>query len=361
MTDRAYNFNPGPAILPEPVLEQAAAAVRELPGTRMSLLEISHRSPDYSAINEEVQERFGRLTGTAGTHKVLLLQGGASTQFYSVPLNLMPPGGSADYVVTGSWSKKAVKEANRVGAARIAASSEKENFTRIPAASELDLDPEAAYLHYTSNNTIAGTQWSYVPDAGKVPLVVDASSDILSRRVDFARHGILYAGAQKNLGPAGVTLVAIREDLLARSREDLPSMLSYGLMASKDSLYNTPPVFAAFVVARVLEWIDNEGGLEALEARNRQKAEALYGALDKSSFYRGTAADDSRSLMNITFRLPSEDLEKRFIADAAEQGFLGLKGHRSVGGCRASIYNAFPVKGVEALIQFMAEFERTNG
>jgi phosphoserine aminotransferase len=273
----------------------------------------------------------------------------------------MGAGGSADYAVTGSWSKKAVKEAKRVGTVRIAASSEKENFTRIPAASELDLDPKAAYFHYTSNNTIAGTQWPYVPQTGDVPLVVDASSDILSRRMDYAGHGIIYAGAQKNLGPSGVTLVAVREDLLARSKEELPSMLSYALQASKNSLYNTPPVFPTFVVARVLEWIENEGGLEAVEARNRQKAETLYRTIDGSDFYRGTAATDSRSMMNVTFRLPSEDLEKKFIADAAAQGFLGLKGHRSVGGCRASIYNAFPVKGIEALVGFMAEFERTNG
>jgi phosphoserine aminotransferase len=361
MTERAYNFNAGPAILPEPVLEQAAAAVRQLPGARMSLLEISHRSPEYSAIHEDAQQRFASLTGLTGTHKILLLQGGASLQFSMVPQNLMPSGGSSDYVLTGSWSKKAATEAKRHGKVRIAASTEEEAFRRIPDAAEIDRDPSAAYLHYTTNNTIFGTQWASAPESGYVPLVADASSDILSRRMDFARHALIYAGAQKNLGPAGVTLVAVREDLLSRSPEDLSPMLSYALQAAKKSLYNTPPVFSIFVMARVLEWIETEGGLEAIEERNHSKAATLYGLLDSSDFYRGHAAEGSRSSMNVTFRLPSEDLEKRFVADAAAGGFLGLKGHRSVGGCRASIYNAFPVEGVEALAEFMREFQRTAG
>ena len=361
MAPRPFNFSPGPATLPPEVVEAAATAVRELPGAGLSLLEISHRSPDYTAINQEVQERFARLTGLVGTHKILLLQGGASLQFNMVPMNLMPRDGTASYAVTGSWAKKAAAEGRRQGTVHVAATSEESNFSHIPHSDAIQIAPGSAYFHYTSNNTIFGTQWHYDPDTGDVPLVVDASSDILSRRIDFARHGLLYAGAQKNLGAAGITLVAIREDLLSRSPENLPPMLSYAIQASKQSVYNTPPVFAAFVVTRVLEWIESSGGLESVEALNRRKAGLLYQALDGSEFYRGTAAEDSRSLMNVTFRLPSEDLEKSFLAQAGEQGFLGLKGHRSVGGCRASLYNAFPVEGVEALTQFMAEFERTSG
>ena len=362
MAHRVFNFNAGPAVLPEPVLEKAAAAVRELGGSGMSILEVSHRGKDYAAINRAAQERFARLAGLEKTHKVLFLGGGASLQFHMVPLNLMARGGKADYAVTGSWSKKAVAEAKRIGTAQIAATTEPESFTRIPKPAELKLDAGAAYFHYTSNNTIFGTEWAYVPETGGVPLVVDASSDILSRRVDFARHALIYAGAQKNLGPAGATLVAIREDLLTRSAADLPPMLSYAVHAKEESLYNTPPAFAVFVVGLVLEWIEAEGGLEGIEARNRAKARDLYGAIDGSSgYYRGTAAADSRSTMNVTFRLPSEDLEKRFLDEATGQGFVGLKGHRSVGGCRASLYNALPAAGVTALTQFMKEFQRRNG
>ena len=362
MANRVFNFNAGPAVLPPPVVERTAAAVRELGGCGMSLLEVSHRGKEYAAINQGAQERFARLTGLEGTHAVLFMGGGASLQFYTVPLNLMPRGGKADYVVTGSWSKKAVSEAKRIGTAQIAATSEPDGFTRIPGGSELKVDPSAAYLHYTSNNTIYGTEWHSIPDAGDVPLVVDASSDILSRRVEFSRHALIYAGAQKNLGPAGVTLVAIRKDLLARSAADLPPMLSYAVQAEKESLYNTPPVFAVFVVGLVLEWIESEGGLAAVEVRNRKKADALYAAIDGSSgFYRGTAARDSRSAMNVTFRLPTEELEKRFLEAAAPEGLAGLKGHRSVGGCRASLYNALAPEAVSALVQFMREFQRRNG
>ena len=361
MSNRVFNFNPGPAILPETVIERAAAAVRQLPGTSLSLLELSHRSKEYGAINHSAQERFARLTGIEKTHKVLFLQGGASQQFAMVPMNLMAPGGTADYIVTGSWSKKAVAEGNRRGTARIAASSADDSFNRIPAGAELHRDPVAAYLHYTSNNTIFGTQFPYVPDAGEVPLVVDTSSDILSHRMDFAGHALIYAGAQKNLGPAGVTVVAIRNDLLARSPADLSPVLSYAVQAEKASLYNTPPVFAVYVVGLVLAWIEQAGGLEAVEAENRRKADALYATIDASDFYRGTAAVESRSAMNVTFRLPSEDLEKRFLEAALPEGFIGLKGHRSVGGCRASLYNAFPLQGVTALAAFMKEFEQKNG
>ena len=361
MTHRVYNFNPGPAVLPGTVLEKAAAAVRELPGTGMSVLEISHRGKDYAAINDEAQKRFARLTGLEETHEVLFLQGGASQQFAMVPMNLMAEGGKADYIVTGSWSKKAVADANRRGTVQIAASTAEENFTRVPRPDELRLDPEAAYLHYTSNNTIFGTQFPYEPDPGDVPLVVDSSSDILSRRMDFGRHALIYAGAQKNLGPAGVTVVAIRTDLLSRSSKDLPPVLSYAVHAEKKSAYNTPPVFAVYALGLVLEWIESAGGVEAMEARNRHKARTLYDSIDATGFYRGTAVDDSRSAMNVTFRLPSEDLENRFLEEAAAEGLAGLKGHRSVGGCRASLYNAFPEEGVTVLADFLREFERTHG
>jgi len=361
MTQTLYNFNAGPAILPRPVLEQAAAAVKELSGTHVSLLEISHRSPEYSAIHEDAQQRFATLTGLTGTHKILLLQGGASLQFSMVPQNLMPAGGKADYVVTGAWSKKAADEARHHGTVNVVASTEEVSFRRIPTNDEMQCDPQASYLHYTTNNTIFGTQWKQEPLCGDVPLVADASSDILSRPMDFASHGVIYAGAQKNLGPAGVTLVAVREDLLSRTPENLSPMLSYALQAAKKSLYNTPPVFPIYVMARVLEWIETEGGLAAIDKRNRRKAAILYDLIDASDFYRGHAEKDSRSLMNVTFRLPSEALEKHFLEQAAEQGFLGLKGHRSVGGCRASIYNAFPLEGVEILASFMKEFQRKAG
>jgi len=323
MANGIYNFNAGPAILPKPVLETAAASLREYPGAGMPVVEISHRGPDYKEINGAAQERFARLAGIEGTHKVLFLQGGASLQFHMIPLNLMPEGGTADYAVTGAWAKKARAEADRRGTGRVATSTEAEGFGRIPSAANLDLDPSASYFHYTSNNTIFGTQWSSPPETGSVPLVVDASSDVLSRAMDYPRHGVIYAGAQKNLGPAGVTVVAIRDDLLGRSAKDLPPVLSYAVQAEKGSLYNTPP--------------------------------------DASGFYRGTAETESRSNMNVTFRLPSEDLEKKFIGEAATQGLVGLKGHRSVGGCRASLYNAFPLEGVKALAAFMKEFKRTSG
>jgi phosphoserine aminotransferase len=361
MAQRVHNFNAGPAMLPEPVLEKAAAAVRELDGIGMSVLEISHRGKEYAEINREAQERFARIAGIEKTHKVLLLQGGASQQFAMVPMNLMPKGGTADYVVTGSWAKKAQKEAALHGTARIAATSESEGFSRIPRPAELKLDPRAAYLHYTSNNTIFGTQFPYEPDSGGVPLVADMSSDIFSRRRNFACHGLIYAGAQKNLGPAGVTLVAVRADLLQRSPKDLPAMLSYAVHAEKDSVYNTPPVFAVYVVKLVLEWIEQQGGLAAVERRNADKAKLLYEVLDGSGFYRGTAAGDSRSQMNVTFRLPSEDLEKKLLDEAKAARLAGLKGHRSVGGCRASLYNAMPTAGVQALVGFLKEFERRNG
>jgi phosphoserine aminotransferase len=361
-TDRIFNFGAGPAVLPEPVLEEAQRDLMSLPGVGMSILEISHRSKTFEEILDGAIADIRRLASVPPNYHVLFLGGGASLQFSMVPMNLLDPERSADYVVTGSWSKKAVKEAQKIAMVSIAASTEAENFTRIPEQSELRLDPEASYVHITTNNTIFGTEWHREPQVGLVPLVADASSDVFSGPIDVSKYALIYAGAQKNLGPAGVTLVILREDLLARSPKGLPAMLDYNTHAQNKSLYNTPPVFAIYLVRLVIKWMLAEGGLEAIGRRNSEKAKILYDALDSSGgFYRPHAKADSRSNMNVTFRLPSEDLEKQFVAEAGKQGLSGLKGHRSVGGIRASIYNAFPRKGVERLVGFMKEFAAKNG
>jgi phosphoserine aminotransferase len=360
-TTRIFNFSAGPAVLPVDVLEQAQRDLVSLPGVGMSILEISHRSKPFEEILAACEADLRTLAGIPAGYRVLFLQGGASLQFSMVPMNLLPPGGSADYIVTGSWSQKAVKEAKRVGGVKIAASTESENFTRVPRQEELTLDPNAAYVHYTTNNTIFGTEFQYVPDAGTVPLVADASSDIFSGPIDVSKYALIYAGAQKNLAPAGVTLVIMRDELLKRTPSSLPTMLQYSVHAENGSMYNTPPVFAIYVMRLVLAWLLKQGGLAAIGARNARKADKLYAAIDRTGFYRGHATKDSRSRMNVTLRLPSEELEKKFIKDATAAGLDGLKGHRSVGGLRASIYNAFPEEGVDALVQFMAEFERRNG
>ena len=360
-TTRIFNFSAGPAVLPVDVLEQAQRDLLSLPGVGMSILEISHRSKPFDDILEGCEADLRTLAGIPAAYRVLFLQGGASLQFSMVPMNLLPAGGSADYIVTGSWSQKAVKEAKRVGGVKIAASTEGENFTRVPRQDELTLDPNAAYLHYTTNNTIFGTEFQYLPNPGTVPLVADASSDIFSGPIDVSKYALIYAGAQKNLAPAGVTLVILRDDMLTRAQSSLPTMLQYGVHADNNSMYNTPPVFAIYVMHLVLAWLLKQGGLPAIGARNARKADKLYAAIDRTDFYRGHATKDSRSRMNVTFRLPSEELEKKFIKDATAAGLDGLKGHRSVGGLRASIYNAFPEEGVDALVQFMAEFERRNG
>jgi phosphoserine aminotransferase len=361
MTERIYNFSAGPAVLPIPVLEQAQRDLVALPAVGMSVLEISHRSKPFDEIIQGAETDIRRLAGVPDNYHVLFLQGGASLQFSMVPMNLMTAAGKADYIVTGSWSKKAIKEAQRIGGVNIAASTESENFTRTPTSDEIKLDPAAAYVHTTTNETIHGVEWKYVPDVGDVPLVTDASSDIFSGPIDIAKYALIYAGAQKNLAPAGVTLVIIRDDMLARSPASLHTMLNYNTHAKEKSLYNTPPVFSIYVMRLVLGWLVERGGLEATHRLNEEKAKMIYDAIDSSDFYRGHAHADCRSLMNVTFRLPSEDLEKQFIAEAGKAGLDGLKGHRSVGGCRASIYNAFPREGVEALVSFMKEFERTHG
>jgi phosphoserine aminotransferase len=360
-TARIHNFSAGPAVLPVEVLEEAQRELLSLPGVGMSILEISHRSKAFDEIIERCEADLRALAGIPPNYHVLFLQGGASLQFSMVPMNILPPGGSADYIVTGSWSQKAVKEAKRVGTVKIAGSTESENFTRVPTQSELTLDPAAAYVHITTNNTIFGTEWHEPPAVGDVPLVADTSSNMCSRPIDVARYGLIYAGAQKNLGPSGVTLVIVRDDLVARTPASLPTMLQYGVHVENKSMYNTPPVFGVYIMRLVLKWFMKQGGLGAIEQRNIRKANKLYAEIDRTGFYRGHAHKDSRSRMNVTFRLPSEELEKKFSKEATAAGLDGLKGHRSVGGLRASIYNAFPEEGVDALVAFMKEFERTNG
>jgi len=360
-TTRIHNFSAGPAVLPLPVIEEAQRDLVSLPGVGMSVLEISHRSKPFDEIIQGCEADLRALAGIPDDYHVLFLQGGASLQFSMVPMNLLPAGGSADYVVTGSWSQKAVKEAKRVGAVKIAGSTESEKFTRVPTQAELSLDPGAAYVHVTTNNTIYGTEWHRPPDTGAVPLVADASSDIFSRPIDVAKYGLIYAGAQKNLAPAGLTLVIVRDDIVKRGPSTLPTMLQYGVHVENTSLYNTPPVFPIYIMRLVLKWLIAQGGLAAIEQANVRKAGKLYAEIDRTGFYRGHAATDSRSRMNVTFRLPSEDLEKKFVKDATAAGLDGLKGHRSVGGLRASIYNAFPEAGVDALVDFMRAFEKQNG
>ncbi|MEK6302010.1 MAG: 3-phosphoserine/phosphohydroxythreonine transaminase [Acidobacteriota bacterium] len=361
MTERIYNFSAGPAVLPLAVLEEAQQNLLALPGVGMSVLEISHRSKPFDEIILGAEADIRKLAGISDDYHVLFLQGGASLQFSMVPMNILPAGGKADYIITGSWAQKAMKEAKRVGTVNVAATTEPENFDRIPKQEELKLDPGAAYVHFTTNNTIHGTEWKYDPATGAVPLVADASSDIFSRPIDVNKYALIYAGAQKNLAPAGVTLLIIRKDMLERSPKDLHTMLNYNTHAKERSLYNTPPVFAIYVMRLVLKWLVEQGGLEVVQRRNEEKAKTLYDAIDSSQFYRGHAKADSRSLMNVTFRLPSEELEKQFVSEATKSGLDGLKGHRSIGGIRASIYNAFPKQGVDALAAFMSEFERAHG
>jgi phosphoserine aminotransferase len=360
-THRVFNFSAGPAVLPLAVLEEAQRDLVSLPGVGMSVLEISHRSKTFEAILAKTEQDLRTLGGVPANYKVLFLQGGASMQFSMVPLNLLTQGATADYIVTGGWSQKAVKEAQRVGTVNIAGSTESENFARIPRQEELKLTPNAAYVHMTTNNTLFGTEWAREPNVGGVPLVADTSSDMFSRPIDVSKYGLIYAGAQKNLGPSGVTLVIIREDLLTRSAKSLHTMFNYAVHAENGSMYNTPPCFGIYLMGLVMKWALAQGGLDAIGKLNERKAGKLYGEIDRSGFYRGTADKASRSRMNITFRLPSEELENKFVKESTAAGLDGLKGHRSVGGMRASIYNAFPEDGVDALVQFMQEFEKKNG
>ncbi len=358
---RIHNFSAGPAVLPLPVLEEVQRDMMALPSAGMSILEISHRSKTFDAVLQQAETDFRELGQVPAGHRVLFLQGGASLQFTMVPLNFMPKGGSADYVLTGVWSQKAAEEARKLGTVNVVASTEGERFRRVPRPEEIHPTPGAGYVHMTSNNTIYGTEWHWWPEVGASPLVCDASSDIYSKPMDFGRFALVYAGAQKNLAPAGMTLVVVRDDMLARVPRGLPSMLDYALQAKEGSRYNTPPCFAIYVFGLVMRWLKAEGGLQAMAERNERKAGLLYAEVDRTGFYRGHADSDSRSWMNVTFRLGSEELEAQFVKEASAAGLSGLKGHRSVGGLRASIYNAFPEEGVRALVDFMREFERRNG
>ena len=360
MTDRIYNFSPGPATLPYDILIQAAKDIVNFNDKGMGLIEMSHRSKEFIQVVDECEALLRELLSIPQNYKVLFLQGGASMQFAMVPMNLLGPGKTACYLNTGTWAKKAIKEAKLFGTVDVAFSSESNNFDRVPAPGDYMIPAEAEYLYFVSNNTIFGTQFQSMPETDKV-MVCDMSSDILSRRIDVSRFGLIFAGAQKNMGPAGCTVVIIREDLLARAPENIPTMLRYKTHADKDSMFNTPPCFAIYAIGLVLKWLKNTGGLTAIEKMNQDKAALLYQAIDNSSFYKGHAQKDSRSMMNITFNLPTPDLEAKFVHEATALSLDGLKGHRSVGGCRASIYNAFPREGVEKLVHFMEEFAKHNG
>jgi phosphoserine aminotransferase len=361
MTERIYNFSAGPAVLPLPVLEEAQRDMLSLPGVGMSVMEISHRSKTFDEIMGRADSGLRELLALPDNYHVLFLQGGASLQFSMVPMNFLPRDGSADYLITGNWGKKALKEARRSGAVNVAATMADGGFTRVPRDDELNLDPKAAYVHITTNETIEGVEWKQEPEVGDVPLVADASSDILSQAIPIEKYALIYAGAQKNMGPSGVTLVIIRDDLLKRIPDGLHTMLDYRTHVENKSLYNTPNTWGIYIISLVCQWLREKGGLAAMQRENEQKAALLYDAIDATAFYRGHADADSRSIMNVTFRLPSEELEKKFALEATAQGLDGLKGHRSVGGIRASIYNAFPLEGVAALLSFMKEFERKNG
>ncbi|MCS6829516.1 MAG: 3-phosphoserine/phosphohydroxythreonine transaminase [Armatimonadota bacterium] len=363
MNERVFNFSPGPATLPLPVLQEAQQNLLALPGAGASILEISHRSKTFEQIIAQAEHNIRQLLRLPQEYHVLFLQGGASLQFSQVPMSFLhAPGRYAEYLVTGSWAKRALAEAQREGDVRVVWDGKSDNYRRVPKPGEYETTPGAAYVHFTSNETIQGVQFPSEPEAGRVPLVCDASSDFLSRPIDVRRYGLIYAGAQKNVGPAGVTIVIIRQDLLEQVTDDLPTMLNYKVHVEHRSLYNTPPVFAVYIVLLVTRWLlENIGGLEQMYAINRQKAQMLYDAIDRSEgFYRAHAQPDSRSLMNVTWRLPNEELEAEFVKQAKEAGLHELKGHRSVGGIRASIYNAMPVEGVRALVQFMQHFHQKH-
>lgn len=355
-----YNFSAGPAILPHEVLVQAKDELLDFNGSGMSLLESSHRGAEYIAVQEEAEANLRELLNIPDDYAVLFLQGGASQQFAMVPMNLLGAGQAADYTNSGAWAKKAIGEAKCVGQVNVIADCAADRPARVPREDELTPTPGAAYLHVTSNETISGAQWKAFPKTD-APLVADMSSDILSRPLDVSQFGVIYAGAQKNLGPSGVTLVIIRKDLAERSPETIPAILRYSTHLANDSMYNTPPCFSVYLVMLVTRWLKERGGVAAMEQRDLDKSAKLYEAIDATDFYRGTALPEFRSTMNVTFNLPSEELEAKFAKEASAQGLKGLKGHRSVGGIRASIYNAFPQEGVDALIAFMQEFERANG
>lgn len=355
---KKYNFYAGPAILPQEVMKKAQDELLDFNGIGLSIMEISHRSKDFEAVINGAEAKIRSLLGVPENFTIMFLQGGASLQFGMIPMNLLK-GKNADYVHTGEWAKKAIKEAKLFGTVNIAGTSEDKNFSYVP--DNLKLSPDAQYVHVTSNETIGGIQFSKFPETGIVPLIIDMSSDIFSRRIDFKNIGLIYAGAQKNIGPAGVTLVIMRNDLIESCAEGLTTMLSYKTHAKEKSMYNTPPCFAIYMIKLVMEWIESLGGLAGIEKINDEKAKTIYSVIDGSNgYYKGTAAVKDRSKMNVTFRLPSEELEEKFINDAKKAGFIGLKGHRSVGGCRASLYNAMSLEGVLELTRFMEKFAKEN-
>jgi phosphoserine aminotransferase len=361
MSDRIHNFSAGPAVLPESVLRKSQEAIWNVHGSGIGIMEHSHRGKVFDRIIGEAEQACRELAGIPDNYRVLFLQGGASLQFAMVPMNFLTADQTADYLVTGVWSQKAVKEAKPIGKVHIAATSEATKFDRIPRPADIKFSPAPAYVHITTNNTIYGTQWkSEPPLPNSVPLVADTSSDMYSRPIDIRKYGLVYAGAQKNLGPSGVVLVIIRDDLVEAGAKTLPTMLQYRTHVAEGSLYNTPPTFGIYVMGEVFKWIQAQGGLAAMARHNEAKARLLYDYLDESEFFRGTVQQDSRSLMNVCFRAPTEELEAKFISEATKRGLDGLKGHRSVGGMRASIYNACPREAVEALVRFMKEFERAN-
>lgn len=358
---RIYNFSAGPAMLPEEVLKQAQEEMLDWHGSGMSVMEMSHRGKEFMSIAEQAEADLRELMGIGADYKVLFLQGGASSQFAMVPLNLLRDRNSADYINTGAWSKKAIAEAKRYCDVHIAATSESDKFTRAPAQSELQLNADAAYVHYTPNETIGGVEFPYVPETGDVPLVADMSSTILSRPVEVDKFGVIYAGAQKNVGPAGLTLVIVREDLIGHALPSTPTMFDYKTHADNDSMYNTPPTYGLYLAGLVFQWLKQHGGLAAMAETNQRKAQKLYDAIDGSDFYANPVEPASRSWMNVPFTLANPDLDPVFLKEAAAEGLTTLKGHRSVGGMRASIYNAMPEAGVDALVAFMAGFEKRHG
>lgn len=363
MLNRSHNMNAGPGALPLEVLQQAQAELLDFKGTGMSVMEMSHRSKEYDEVIQTAESDLRELISIPSNYKILFLQGGATLQFAMMPMNLRPAGVSADYVVNGTWGKTAVREAKKLGLTHVAGSTESDGFKTLSDFSKLDLDPKAAYLHYTSNETIHGVEYFTEPTPPNgVPLFCDASSDFISHPIDINKYAFMYAGAQKNAGPAGVTVVIIRDDMLERVPENLPVMLDYKVQAKDGSMHNTPPCFSIYMIGLVFQWAKKVGGLSAIEKTNRAKAGLLYKAIDESGgFYNGHAAADARSLMNVTFRLPSEELEELCAKEAKKEGLIGLKGHRSVGGMRASLYNAVTMDSVNALVSFLKEFQRRNG
>jgi phosphoserine aminotransferase len=357
---RVYNFSAGPAVLPEPVLQKAAAEMLDYNGTGMSVMEMSHRSKDYEAIIDGAEAHLRKLMNIPVNYKVLFLQGGASSQFAMVPLNLFSVVAKADFINTGTWSKKAISEAKRYGKANVVATSEDKNFSYIPKVAKEKFDPQAGYVHITSNNTIEGTKYALFPETGTVPLVADMSSNILSEVVDVTKFGLIYAGAQKNIGPAGLTIVIIRDDLIGKALPITPTMLNYETHVKEKSLYNTPPTYGIYIAKLVFEWMLDRGGVPAMEKINKEKAHILYDFIDNSNLFNGTAAREDRSIMNVPFTLPTDELTEKCLKEAKQNGLVQLKGHRSVGGLRASIYNAMPVEGVQKLVDFCKKFETVN-